>query len=245
MAYSDPAKPPLVLSLDLDGTLLDDSRLQQAVLLTCERTAAILPGLHTSQLAEANAREWKAYWATIEDEWTLGALDGATVQLEMWRRTLRACGCDDEAAAQIAARTFGHLSRETYALFDDAGELLESAKLARVRLALVTNGASDTQREKLCALDIEHRFDAVVISGEVGVAKPDPAAFEIALTRLAVPREGVWHVGDSLTADVVGAKAAGLAAVWLNRRRRVRGEVDPVPDREIGSLSDLVTLLAG
>ena len=245
MAYSGLATPPQALSLDLDGTLLDESRLHEAIVRTCDRIAATQPGLHASRLAEANAREWAAYWATIEDEWDLGALDGASVQLEAWHRTLRACGCDDESTAQLAARTFGQLCRETYTLFNDAPELLKSAKRARVPLALITNGASDTQREKLSALGIEHSFDTVVVSGEVGVAKPDPAIFQLALDRLAVSREGVWHVGDSLTADIVGAKAAGLTAVWINRGGRVRTSTDPVPDREIGSLSDLVTLLAG
>ena len=243
MAHDRSAIRPQALFLDLDGTLLDESRLQEAIVRTCERVAAVQPGLLASQLAEANAREWAAYWAEIEDAWTLGTLDGASVQLETWRRTLRACGCNDDSAARLAAQTFGDLCRESYALFNDVPELLKSAKRAGVKLALVTNGASDTQREKLCALAIEHWFDAVVISGEVGVAKPDPAAFEIALSRLAVPREGVWHVGDSLTADVVGAKAAGLTAVWLNRRGRIRTDDDPEPDRDIRSMSDLVTLL--
>ena len=243
MAHDRSAIRPQALFLDLDGTLLDESRLQEAVARTCERIAAAQPRLHACRLAEANARGWAAYWAKIEDAWTLGTLDGASVQLETWRRTLRACGCNDDSAARLAAQTFGHLSRESYALFSDVPELLKSAKRAGVRLALVTNGASDTQREKLCALAIEHWFDAVVISGEVGVAKPDPALFEIALTRLAVPRGRVWHVGDSPTTDVAGAKAAGLTAVWLNRRGRIRTEDDPEPDRDIRSMSDLVTLL--
>ena len=245
MARKRREMPPQALMLDLDGTLLDESRLQEAIMRTCERTAAVQPGLQASQLAEANAGEWKAYWAEIEDAWTLGALDGASLQLEMWRRTLRACGCDDESAARLAAQTFGRLCRETYALFNDALEPLKSAKRARVPLALVTNGASDTQREKLSALGIEHSFDTVVISGEAGVAKPDPAIFQLALSGLAVSREGVWHVGDSVTADVAGAKAAGLASVWLNRRGRVRTQEDPEPNQEIRSLSDLVTLPAG
>ena len=245
MAYGRLTSSPQALFLDLDGTLLDDSLHKEAIVLTCERTAAVLPGLSASLLAEANAREWRVYWPEIEDEWTLGALSGASVQLEMWRRTLRACGCHDEAAARLAAQTFGQLSRETYALFSDVPEFLGSVKRAGVRLALVTNGASDTQREKLCALGIEHSFDAVVISAEVGVAKPDPAIFAIALGRLAVAREGVWHVGDSLTADIAGAKAAVLTAVWLNRHGRVRPEGDPAPEREIRSLTELVTLLEG
>ena len=244
MVLLHPTTLPQALLLDLDGTLLDESRLQEAVSRACMHIAATQPGLHASQLAEANAREWADYWVQIEDAWTLGALDGASVQLEVWRRTLRACGCDDEPAARLAAQTFSRLTRETYGLFNDVPEFLTFAKQTGIKLALVTNGASDTQGEKVRALDLELWFDAVVISGEVGIAKPDPAIFELALAKVAAPRERVWHVGDSLTADVAGAQAAGLTAVWLNRRRRIRTEHHPEPEREIRSLSDLAGLLA-
>lgn len=97
-----------------------------------------------------------------------------------------------------------------------------------------------TQREKLNALGIDEWFDAVVISGEIGVAKPDAAAFRLALDQLVVEPESVWHVGDDLKTDVAGARAAGITAVWLNRRGLVRRESDPRADLEILSLSSLV-----
>jgi putative hydrolase of the HAD superfamily len=128
-------------------------------------------------------------------------------------------------------------------LFDDVQDLFASAMRAGISLSLVTNGAPDTQRDKLRALNIECWFDAVVISGEVGVAKPDACAFGLALDRLAVERENVWHIGDSLTNDIAGAKAAGLTAVWLNRGGLLRGEDDPEPDVEIRSLSNLMASL--
>ncbi len=66
-------------------------------------------------------------------------------------------------------------------------------------------------------LGIEQMFDVVVISGEVGVAKPDASVFAFALHKLGVEKENAWHVGDSLRTDVAGALGAGLTAVWLNR----------------------------
>jgi FMN phosphatase YigB (HAD superfamily) len=121
---------------------------------------------------------------------------------------------------------------------------LLAAKRARVPLALITNGASDTQRGKLRVLGMEHWFEAVVISGEVGIAKPNASVFDLALLQLVVERENVWHVGDSLTTDVAGAKAAGLTAVWINRSGRVREEGDPEPDLEVRSLSNLTRFLS-
>ena len=70
-----------------------------------------------------------------------------------------------------------------------------------------------------------------------------PAIFQLALDKLGVEPENVWHIGDSLASDVAGAKASGLTAVWLNRHGAVRKEDDPQPDHEIASLAELLLLL--
>lgn len=145
---------------------------------------------------------------------------------------------------RLAARTDRNLGREVHRLFDDVHELFTSLKSARVPLALVTSGASDTQRDKLRVLGMEHWFDVVVIAGEVGIAKPDASIFRSALIELPVERKNVWHVGDSLATDVAGAKAAGLTAVWLNQSGLDRRESDPEPDIEIRSLSNLTVFVS-
>jgi putative hydrolase of the HAD superfamily len=236
-------RPVQALFLDLDGTLLDGGRFQESIVRTCESIAASQPGLDAARLVEANSKVWPSYWLEVEDKWTLGTLDGTSVRLEAWRRTLRTCGCNDESLSRLALQTHGKLELKAHRLFDDVREFFASVRRDRVPLALVTNGASDTQRDKLRVLGIECRFDAVVISGEVGIAKPDASAFGLALDKLAVERENVWHVGDSLTTDVAGAKAAGLTSVWLNRSGTVRQEDDPEPDIEVRSLSNLRALL--
>ena len=225
--------------LDLDGTLLEDG-LQEVIARTCEEVAAIQPGLEGARLAEANTRVWESYWPQVGNDFMLGAIGGASVSLEAWRRTLLACGCRDESVAQYAARTLGRLGRESYRLFDDALEFTAAVTEAHTPLALITNGASDTQRDKICSLGIESWFDSIVISGEVGVAKPASPVFEIALSKLGVDKEAVCHVGDSLVSDVAGANAAGLTSIWLNRTGAIRAEDDPKPDFEIRSLSELL-----
>jgi len=79
-------------------------------------------------------------------------------------------------------------------------------------------------------------------SGEVALAKPNAAIFGVVLEQLSVSPGCVWHVGDSLSADV-GANAAGLKAVWLNRDGRVRSGPDLEPEIEIGNLTQLFDLL--
>jgi len=196
-----------------------------------------------SKLLQANSEVWREYWPQVEEAWTLGTLNGAAVTLDVWSRALRACGYDDKSLALFASDTHRRLVREYIRLFDDAQSLLASLSRANLRLALITNGASDTQRDALRALGIDQRFGAVVISGEVGIAKPDAGIFRIALEKLQVRPANVCHVGDSLWVDVAGAKASGLSAIWLNRHGTIRSEADPQPDREIRSLLELTRLL--
>lgn len=229
------------LFFDLNSTLVDGSGGQAAVIRACQEIAA-QTGLDAARLFEANNAVWQAYWPTVEEQWTLGLLTGETVSLEAWRRSLRACGVGDESLARFARETHSRHWLETLRLFDDVRDAVGALE-ADLSLALITNGAADTQREALRVLGIEHRFAAVVISGEVGLAKPDPAIFRLALEKLRLEPEGVWHVGDSLAADVAGAKAAGLTAVWLNRRAVPWQEGDPKPDYEIRSLRNLAGLL--
>jgi HAD superfamily hydrolase (TIGR01509 family) len=92
--------------------------------------------------------------------------------------------------------------------------------------ALVTNGAPEMQRQKLAGADLEGAFDAVVFAGYDAPAKPDPTPFERALATIEHAPEDAVHVGDSISSDVAGARAAGLQSVW------VPADPDRTPDPE-------------
>ena len=80
------------------------------------------------------------------------------------------------------------------------------------------------------------------ISDVVGLAKPDPALFRLACSRLDVSPERSVYVGDSLALDVGGSNAAGMTSVWFNRRYPDHtGE--PAPDWTVMSETDLLCLL--
>lgn len=234
-------KPVQAVFFDLDDTLRDGSGSHEAIVRTCSEIAA-RAGLDPARLLEANSEVWQRYWPEVEDKWTLGVLDGDAVTLEAWRRTLLACGRDDQSLARLGRETHLQHGREALRLFDDARWLLGVLK-PHLLLALITNGASDTQRATLRVLGIEHQFDAIVISGEVGVAKPDASIFHFALDKLGIEPEKAWHVGDSLTTDVAGARGARLIAVWLNRSGVRRKNGEPEPHHEIRSLRELPALL--
>ena len=234
---------PSALTLDLDDTLLDGEGLWESVYRVCVSLARLYPELDAADLKAANLEAWMEYWVEVEDDWTLGRLDSASFSLEVWSRTLLACGCRDADVARTARDLYRQFSRDTHRLYDDVQELLDYVEEANLPIALISNGASDVQREKVEVLGLGDRFVAIVVSGELGAAKPDAGPFDAAVQALGSDRSRTWHVGDNLAKDVQGARDAGLVAVWLNRHESRRAVHDPEPDLEVESLSTLVNLL--
>lgn len=98
---------------------------------------------------------------------------------------------------------------------DDVPASLERWRGQGLRLAVVSN--FDTRLETLLqGLGLAPWLDAVVISSQVGSAKPSPAPFTVALERLGVHAEEAWHIGDS-PEDAAGARAAGLPCLLVRR----------------------------
>lgn len=234
---------PAAVLLDFDDTLVDNSVVPASVERACQAIGAAVGTVDSATLLRANTEAWVSYWPGVERECWLGHMDVPDISREVWRRALRACGCDDPSIVAVAYDTHQLISQEMDRLFDDVPELLASLQEAKVKTALVSNSSTRSQQARLEAVGLARSFDAVVISGEIGAAKPDPAIFEVALDRLELTGTGVWHVGDSLSTDVAGASAARLGSVWLNREQRVRGPADPLPDVEVTSLRRLLALL--
>jgi HAD superfamily hydrolase (TIGR01509 family) len=108
-------------------------------------------------------------------------------------------------------------------------------------IALVTNGPPETQDRKLAALGFRDAFETVVYAGYDTPAKPDPTPFHRALEAIGATPERAVHVGDSLSADVAGAHAAGLASTWVANGSRREVTPIPTPDYVIGGPGDLLT----
>jgi len=83
----------------------------------------------------------------------------------------------------------------------------------QLKLGLISNGTSATQRAKLEALAVETLFDPIVISEEVGLRKPDVQIFELAIRGWHLAPDRVLFVGDDPVSDISGAQAAGMRAL--------------------------------
>ncbi|MFJ7589563.1 HAD family hydrolase [Streptomyces sp. NPDC097617] len=108
------------------------------------------------------------------------------------------------------------------------------------RLGVITNGDPAAQRLKLRSARLADLFEAVVISGEYGIRKPDADLFRIALD--ALDTSSAVMVGDDLDADVRGGSQAGLRTVWVSGGRE-RPPTGPMPDHTVPTVLDAVDLL--
>lgn len=147
---------------------------------------------------------------------------------------------DDDLVATLEERRCTQL-RTTWQLFNDAIPCLDWLRAAGIKLAAVTNASGQHQRAKLTGLGISRFFDTILIAGEIGAAKPDPVIFHTACRQMGVATSETMHVGDLLDTDAIGARDAGLHAVWLDRR----GTDEPVDAgvQTIETLADLPRLI--
>jgi putative hydrolase of the HAD superfamily len=111
----------------------------------------------------------------------------------------------------------------SYELFGDVEECLETLASRGFRLGVVSNFAP-TLRGILQQKGILGRFDPVIVSTEVGLEKPDPAIFRLALERCGLPAEDVLYVGDHDRNDIWAPAQVGIDAVKIIRYEYHSGE---------------------
>lgn len=132
-------------------------------------------------------------------------------------------GVSDDTIDQLAIDYIENLSTFNH-LFPNAIEVLEYLK-PKYKLHIITNGFHEVQERKLKNAHIRDFFDQVVNSEMAGVKKPNPLIFEMALEKAKTTSEKAMMIGDSLEADILGAKAVGLKTLHFNAHNE--------PDHEI------------
>jgi putative hydrolase of the HAD superfamily len=165
-----------------------------------------------------------------------------TIYAESMPAWLAGHGVADAALVARAQERYRANWWHRLALHAEAGPLLEALR-ARYRLGLITNGPARTQRPKIAQFRLDTIMDAILISGELGLAKPEPAIFRLALEALEVAPHEALYVGDSLLYDLPGAHAAGLDFVWVNPRAEPLPPDLPRPRATIRRLDELRALL--
>jgi len=177
-----------------------------------------------------------AIWSELER----GEIDQLRLRTERFERLFAALGLTADTA-EFSRRYLDVLARQAALL--PGAEAVVRQLVESHRMLLLTNGLAEVQRPRFASAPIRDCFAEIVISEEVGLAKPDPAIFDLALERAGRPeRSTVLVVGDSLSSDIAGGAAAGLDTCWFNPSGAANGHgVDPT--HEIRRLSELLGIV--
>jgi putative hydrolase of the HAD superfamily len=209
---------------DLDDTLFDHAG--------CARQA--LAGLHAAHppLQARPFEEFERLHAIFLEQLhhrvLIGEMKLEAARRERFRRLFEAAGVDaDDDMVARAALLYRDGYQKVRQPVSGAAALLAEVR-TRARVAIVSNNLLEEQQQKLrhCALD--RYVDALIVSEEVGVSKPEPGIFRAALDALGCDAGDAVMLGDSWAADVVGALGAGIRAVWFNPKGK------PAPDAAAG-----------
>lgn len=257
-------KPIRVIFFDLDDTLiLEEQMIVAAFANTC--AVAAEHGVDPASLAQSVRRIARERWYEAQgaerwghrigvSSWEVlyGTFDVGdapllrwlrenvkTFRRQAWASALREHSVDDEPLAQELAEGFRNFVYANVTLFPETIEVLNALR-GRYRLGMITNGAPDVQRGKVVAANLRHYFEAIVVSGELGIGKPERGVFDHALQVMSASPDESLMVGNSFERDVEGALGAGMRAVWLN----LLNELPPRNDAKFDTIYNLRELFS-
>ena len=190
---------------DADNTLFDYDRAETEAL--DETVARAAPSVPRDRARAAYRVINAGYWKRFEQ----GALTLDALKVGRFADFLQELGVEGEPSL-LSIEYLARLSRKAYFLPYARGVVRALSR--RAPLCLVTNGISMVQRGRLALSGIAGCFSAVLISEELGMAKPDVRFFQAACEALRLPPSDLLCIGDSPVADVMGARGAGIDSCW-------------------------------
>jgi putative hydrolase of the HAD superfamily len=213
--------------LDLDETLLDRTASLRAFLADQhERFAARLGG--------ASRELWCRRFVELDAR-------GMVHKSIVYPALLAEFGGNHGAADALLADYRERCCRHARA-FAGTTETLQALRDRGTRLAIVTNGETAFQHRHITALGLQKLVDAVLISETEGLRKPEKALFWRAAGRLGTDPADCLFVGDSPTADILGAHAAGMQTAWFTRNDPWPADLPPMPGIAIRSLPEILAI---
>jgi 2-haloacid dehalogenase len=221
------------LLFDADGTLFDYDRAEAAALQKVFESFGFEYNLAYAQAYHRiNAQIWR--------EFERGEI--SQVDLRTKRFALLFEALEIEFDSDNFSRSYLKYLGEGYYLLDGAQDILE-ALYGKTGLMLITNGLKDVQRSRLARSTISHFFADVIISEEVGIAKPENGIFEVAYQKMGCPdKKNILMIGDSLSSDMRGGNQFGIDTCWFNPGGDER-DANVSIQYEITHLSEILTII--
>lgn len=222
---------------DFDHTLFDSDASEALAFEHALAAAGVEP---LPDLFATYKRINAALWGEVES----GQRAPTEVKTLRFAQLVEQAELDLDPVTLAASFTTG--MQESGELYAGALPVLEQLR-ERGPVVMVTNAISEIQRRRIERLGVDPLFDAIIISSEVGVSKPAPGIFDhafaalVELGRSEISRPSTLMIGDSLTSDMAGGLAGGLATCWFNPHGKTR-DPSPALDHEIERLDQLLSL---
>ena len=225
-----------LLLCDADDTLFDFGRAEEfAFADACARMGLEATDTLLKTYSDINA----ALWRLLEQ----GGITQAVLRVRRFEQFLEKIGRSDLDAQTMATAFTDSLGRQSVPV-DGAVEAV--ARWSRiVPVIIVTNGIARVQHGRMDGSEVRHYIRGMVVSEEVGAAKPDPKMIEIGMEMAGVQdRSRVLMLGDSISSDIAAAANAGVDACWYNPKDKENSKNLPVR-YEIKNLDDVDAILRG
>ncbi|MGB2080015.1 MAG: pyrimidine 5'-nucleotidase [Vibrio sp.] len=196
---------------DLDWVLFDAD--ETLFRFDGKRGLKMMFSRHGVELTEQDLADYQSINAPLWVAYQNGEISAKTLQVtrfESWAKRLN-------VSAEQLNHDYMMAMADICEPLDGALNLMEALH-GKVKLGIITNGFTALQDIRLERTGFKHFFDLLVISEQVGVAKPDVAIFEYALERMPTRPQAsrVLMVGDNPHSDILGGQNAGMKTCWLN-----------------------------
>jgi len=219
---------------DADHTLFDFDR---SARISLQDTLDDYGLIYTDETIEEYFVINRSCWRAYEQ----GKIDRSTLARRRFELLFEKMGVDEVDPVLFNTAYLSHLPGHPYFL-EGAPEILEVVG-KHFKMGIITNGLKEVQRPRLLKSGIDHHFEVIVVSGEIGLAKPDPAYFEYAHREMKMPeKDRVLVVGDGLYSDMQGGIAYGFRTCWYNPSGALATD-DIQPDHQVASHAELIELL--
>ena len=230
-------KPYKVIFLDWDDTIGDWTTAEHKALQD------IYTHYHLNRLYPAFEDYLNAYKPYNLELWGMygrGEVTKEKLHFERFYRPIKGLPLAEDELRDLAhemGTEFLRLTNKYFCLMPDADRVVKYLA-ARYPLTIISNGFKEVQYYKFEHAGLAPYFTHTLISEEVGINKPQPGIFEIALQRNGISADEAVMIGDSYSSDIAGAKAAGIDQIWIHE-----GETEETATYIVPKITDVIDLL--
>ena len=225
-----------LLLCDADDTLFDFGRAEENAFADA---CAAMGFDATKELLAIYTVINEALWKLLEQ----GGITQKVLRVRRFEQFLEKIGRTDLDAQRMSDAFVASLGRQSVPIDGAIEAVARWSKI--VPVIIVTNGIAKVQHGRMDQSEVRHYIRGMVISEEVGAAKPDPKMLEVGMEMAGVTdRSRVLMLGDSLSSDMAAAANAGVDACWYNPKKNVNKKGLPIR-YEIMDLDDVDSILMG